>query len=148
MKIFLAIILAITMLISIMPTAFAAVDEETGAITYEFTPASHETNDVWMERRTEGVQAVFKDYQTTDSEGEWAYLGSTTAYHNAGGYYSYISGDSGLFTQMTVPADGWLAVKIYVPEDGVYEISGTASSNSGTSKQEMYILPWDGRSQR
>ncbi|MBQ2743463.1 MAG: InlB B-repeat-containing protein, partial [Oscillospiraceae bacterium] len=56
--------------------------------------------------------------------------------------HSYISGDNGLFTQMTVPADGWLAVKIYVPEDGVYEISGTAYlSATSCTKQEMYILP-------
>ncbi|MBQ6698656.1 MAG: S-layer homology domain-containing protein [Oscillospiraceae bacterium] len=118
------------------------MDEETGAITYEFTPASHGAGNSWVERR--GTHnSTFLNYpgEPTDEECKWAYLGTTTYSHNSGGYHSYISGDNGLFTQMTVPADGWLAVKIYVPEDGVYEISGTAYSNSGTSKQEMYILP-------
>ena len=149
MKKVLSVLLALTMILAMLPTTFAAEAEaETGAITYEFSQASHAGTSNKLEARTGVPAASYTKYpeNPADPGFMWAYLGTNvpSTGTKSSHYFALISEENEVPYILTalLPYDGWVAFKIYVPEKGLYDISGTAwGRTDGSAKQEMYIIP-------
>lgn len=139
MKRFLSIFLAVTMILAMLPTAFAAVDEATGAITYEFFAPGTET--IVLEDRDGIKNAEYTEYDSANGR-DWAYLGTnwTTTTKIM---ISMRPGENGyLNCGANNPRNSWIAFKIKVPVSATYTVSGTAYHYAnGSAAMGVYIAP-------
>ena len=74
----------------------------------------------------------------------WAYLGTNIAYTGTknSNYFALINSDPNYILSAPCVYDSWMALKVYVPANGSYNISGTVHARTDTSAaQEMYLIP-------
>ncbi len=164
MKKVLSILLAVAMILAMMPTIFAAVDETTGAITYNFQIDYDYETDKGADGKTRGYleyrnnKKSYTVYFTKNDSGyerNWAWLGVTvdSVKTNAVALASYIAKDSAdvteygkgnLISSTSKSSDDYMAVKINIPVPGIYNISEMYVynyGNQGSESLEMYVLP-------
>ncbi len=144
MKRFLSIFLAVTMILAMMPTTFAAVDETTGAITYEFEVDNiRSTEAVYMENAAGTWLAAYKNYpaEPTDAGANWAYCGTTisTPANDTKGFTVV----TGSYIQTGSAKTGeWIALRINVPKSGKYMVSATGyKKKTFSNSADLYIAP-------
>ncbi|MBQ2743951.1 MAG: hypothetical protein IJF32_14265 [Oscillospiraceae bacterium] len=149
MKKLLSLILAITMIMAFIPTAFAT-DSDATTVTYTY----NFYNNSWIERgNTSTKERVLKNQiNTFESESltdtEWAYLGTSASAmigKASSNLYNMVHG--GTYSGTRVVANNveeWLAFKIEVPTSGEYDVEVKAAYHtSATSDMDVYILPTD-----
>ncbi len=146
MKKILSIILAAMLVIGMLPTAFAAVDGATGAITYKFAFDTRREKNTYLETLTGGWSSYYKEYPSSpaDAGANWAYHGTTIS--------TPYSASKGVLVAMTdytatgnAAAGEWLAFRINVPESGTYTVSAKgARKNTFSSGADLYIAPLTG----
>ncbi|MBQ4543956.1 MAG: hypothetical protein II996_00100 [Oscillospiraceae bacterium] len=160
MKKFLSFSLALIMIIAMLPTSFAAVGDA-AAITYDFTSESrNQTERAYIERNLAAPPANFTTYpkdQTppdADAKDQWIYLGTNMNYSGSTSSAPWVRIDySGyLITHMgeniwptsTVGSDtvgeGYMALQIYVPTAGTYDLSLNVEKMSvGSKNVDIYL---------
>ncbi|MBQ6698713.1 MAG: hypothetical protein IJN09_06680 [Oscillospiraceae bacterium] len=158
MKKVLSVLLALTMILAMMPTTFAA-DGDAAAISYDFTSASrNQTSVAYIERHTGSIHASFADYpeNDTDAKDQWFVLGNNLNYSgsnsshpwlriNKDGGHIYTKSGTNVWPSSTVGdttvGEGWLAFQIYVPTAGVYDLSITAggSFSDASKSADIYL---------
>ncbi|MBQ6698273.1 MAG: hypothetical protein IJN09_04465 [Oscillospiraceae bacterium] len=166
MKKLLSLILAITMIAAFIPTAFAT-DGDATTVTYTFTQAGKGADNNWVaaitKKDVDGVlifdeEMIHADYKTTTSSkntGYWAYLGTNVAtpafastkksdypvmlqYNSSNGEKSFLR-----TANKSTEVDDWVALKIKVPSDGNYKVTGATAYKYTRSSENIniYILP-------
>ncbi len=165
MKKLLSLILAITMIAAFIPTVFAA-DGEATTVTYVFTQEGKGAKGNEMatiaKKTVDGVltfdeEKINDEYKTTASSkktGYWAYLGTNVkvaASQSAKNsdlpvMLHYSSKNFFLRTAFKeTEKDDWVALKIKVPTDGNYKVTGATAYKYTRSSENIniFILPID-----
>lgn len=139
MKKILCTILALAMIISMLPTTFAAVDAETGAITYEFVQDSTRLAKNTTRLETKAGVWNYSTYPTSGDAGKmWVYRGTNTqGLHK--NYNVYIDG----YVRTAEVTEGdWIAFAIQVSDENTYSISGTVHMSEFTPDSvSIYLVP-------
>ncbi|MBQ9984853.1 MAG: S-layer homology domain-containing protein, partial [Oscillospiraceae bacterium] len=140
----LSLILSICMLISLLPATvlFAGAEDGDGAITYEFNCARTGTT-TYLDGKGGAWNATYKSYPAdpADAGEKWAYLGTTiAAAANVKKGFCYVNA-----TQLwsgNAAVGEWVALKIYVPETGTYNVSAKGYQRKTYSESaDLYIAP-------
>ncbi|MBQ2742836.1 MAG: hypothetical protein IJF32_08535 [Oscillospiraceae bacterium] len=146
MKKFLSIILAAMLVIGMLPTAFAAVDTTTGAITYKFAFDTRREKDTYLETIAGVWSSYYKEYPASpaDAGANWAYHGTTISTP-----YSESRGVLVAMTDYTATGnaakDEWLAFRIKVPENGTYIVTAKGyQKKTFSTGADLYITPLAG----
>ncbi|MBQ6697642.1 MAG: hypothetical protein IJP38_00910 [Oscillospiraceae bacterium] len=141
MKRFLSIFLAVTMILAMLPTAFAAVDETTGAVTYEFNAARSDGTTTYLDGKSGTLAEAYMNYpeNPADAGEKWAYLGTTiAAAANVKYGFCYVTSTQ-LWTGNAAIGE-WVALKIYVPKTGTYNVSAKGYQRKTYSKSaDLYV---------
>ncbi|MBQ6901747.1 MAG: S-layer homology domain-containing protein [Oscillospiraceae bacterium] len=159
----LSLMLALVMLVSLMPagTVFASDGVRDGTISYDFTSESrNQEARAYLERNLLATPANFTTYpkdQTipdTDAKDQWIYLGTNMNYSGSTSSAPWVRIDSPgyLITHMgkniwptsTVGSDtvgeGWLALQIYVPTVGTYDLSmDVETQTTASTNVDIYL---------
>ncbi len=147
MKKILSIILALTLIIGLVPTAFAegGVATEAESETYNFTTTGHSSpsSNTRLEATGGGKQQTALNEDSTKG-GAWAYLGTTTnsLRSSSDSYRIVYIGES--HATFILDADTYIAFKIQVPTSGTYEVEDFKPylvKNSTATDMKMYIVP-------
>lgn len=162
MKKVLSIFLAVTMILAMIPTTFAAVDAAATEITYDFTYASrNQTARLGIESSTSAILANFatypKDQETpdTDAKDQWIYLGMNANYSGTASGNPWVRIDKNgeyIITPMgtnlwptsidgeNAVGEGYMALQIYVPTAGIYDLSMKVAALSTASESvDIYL---------
>ncbi|MBE6966592.1 MAG: hypothetical protein E7441_11240 [Ruminococcaceae bacterium] len=145
MKKILSIILALTLMMGLIPTAFADdTAPETTSVTFNFTSNGHSVSSNDRMEHTNGTKYYTELNSNPEKGGAWAYLGTTTNLrNNDDSRIVYIGTDR---SQVYLAEDTYMAFKIRVPESGTYKIEEYKPyliRNSTATDIKMYIVPMD-----
>ena len=146
MKKILSIILALTLIIGLVPTAFAdGATPEPISVTYNFTTLGHSNPSTNTRLEAAGgakQQVEFNEDETKG--GAWAYLGTTTKSCRATTDSNRIVYIGEEYASFTLDEDTYIAFKIKTSESGIYNITNYEAFivNGGTADDiKMYIVP-------
>ena len=145
MKKILSIILALTLMMGLIPTAFASdTASEATSVTYKFYAAANGGHsDVTINDEIEDRDGA-KNYTAypvaaSGSDRAWAYLG-TTLYGSAS--KSGFINNSTYVSTSRANQNEWIAFKIKVPKTATYALSGQAYQyRYGSKNMQIYIAP-------
>lgn len=146
MKKILSIILALTLIIGLVPTAFADdTAPEPISVTYNFTTLGHSnpSTNTRLEATAGGKQQTTLNEDATKG-GAWAYLGTTTKSYRATNDSNRIVYIGETHASFTLDEDTYIAFKIKTSESGIYNITNYEAFivNDGTADDiKMYIVP-------
>ncbi|MBE6911345.1 MAG: hypothetical protein E7473_02370 [Ruminococcaceae bacterium] len=164
MKKVLSILLAVTMILAMIPTTFAAVNVETGAITYNFQiDYDYETetdarngSGGYLEYRNNTKKYTSYFAENEDGYGRnWAWLGATVGSQKTNSVATAASvakdstdvteyGKGYILSNTSKSTDDFMAVKINIPTPGIYNVSDMNVYNyttQGSDSLEIYVLP-------
>ncbi len=155
MKKLLSIILALAMLVSMIPAAFAGDAEEPVSVTFSFinggrsdvNQSSFETVKKIDDTTYTSVWTNYKNFPEdpkTPSE-NWAYAGNTVG--GSVGANSYVNCTNYAGTGFVNAANQWIAFKVKMPKTATYRIEEmqTYKYKNSTASLEVYMFPSDER---
>ncbi len=142
MKKILSIFLALTLIIGLIPTAFADdTTPETISVTYNFAQGQHGTS---VEKYLENCNGVKTASNYSILGGEWAYLGTTTeqSYSSKRTEFAILQAGN---AAVQFSEDSFIAFKIKVSETAKYKVSNYTAylwkKEAGAQDVKMYIVP-------
>lgn len=159
MKRFLSIFLAVTMILAMMPTTFAAVGKiiPEGTISFDFTYASRNQTGRANIHSKDSILSNFATYpkeqetQDTDTKDQWIYLGINSNYSGTksgtawaridaeGPYIVTNMGKNHWPVSNTGEGEGYMALQIYVPVAGTYDLSLSIGNTLTTASTSVDI---------
>ena len=155
MKKILSIILALAMLASMIPAAFAGDAVEPLEVTFSFINGGRsDVNQTSLETITKVDEETYtsawtnyKNFPTNPASPNenWAYAGSTVV--GAVGAGSFVNCTTYTGTGFVSAANQWLAFKVKVPKTAKYRVTNMQAYKYGnaTTNLEVYIFPSDER---
>lgn len=139
MKKLLSLLLVLTLIIGVVPTAFAGNATELASITYQFTEDAERSSKNPERLELKAGNWRYKEYpETDDFSKKWKYLGTTISVAQQKNIYIYI-GDS-ILTNIANKGE-WLAFGIKVPKTAAYKLTAGRAYiyKNGTTDLEMYV---------